>query len=80
MSTVDRFRAAEGDYLELAAGLIREAAADLHADNENAARKELRDRLQVLEGWKASATPGSIEAVFIDDLMWIYRDALALPA
>lgn len=77
MTVVDRFRSAEG--LELVAEIIRDAAAELHADNETAARKELRDRLQVLEGWKASATPGSVEAVFIDDLMWIYRDALAMP-
>lgn len=79
MSTVDRFRAAEGDdlcYLERAATAIKDAADDLRADNDAAARKDLRERLQVLEGWKAGATPGSVEFVFIEDLMWLYRDAL----
>lgn len=78
MTVVDRFRSAEG--LELVAEIIRDAAADLRADNDTAARKELRERLQVLEGWKAGATPGSVEAVFIDDLMWLYRDALGISA
>lgn len=81
MSAVDRFRAAEGDdlcYLERAATAIKGAADDLRTDNEQAVRKELRERLQILEGWKAGALPGSVEAVFIDDLMWLYRDALGV--
>lgn len=83
MSAVDRFRAAEGDdlcYLERAATAIKGAADDLRADNEAAARKELRERLQVLEAWKAGAIPGSVEAVILDDLMWLYRDALGISA
>lgn len=64
----------DDDYLALAANLIRDAADDLRADNNTAERKELRERLQVLESWKVCSSVA--EAVAINDLIWIYRDAL----
>ena len=66
----------DDNYLAFAVRSIRDAAEGLRADNDDAAaRRELRERLQALEAWKIGAGP---ELPIIEDLIWHYRDALGL--
>jgi hypothetical protein len=63
------------EYLAWVANSVQDTTDDLRTDNDAAERKELRERLQVLEAWKINA---GLEAPLIDDLIWHYRDALGL--
>ena len=58
MNAVDLNCAIEGPdlaFLKRAGQAIAGAAADLKADNDAAARREIRERLQVLQFWKITA-------------------------